>query len=210
MIKSIKSYCSIKNNKVIINGRVDPPISIDGPLDSYLNEIYRSKQLNYPKYFKMDNLCKLAFLTGELLKIEDNLFGINQTEIGIVISNSTGSLDTDLKFNNSIEDRQNYFPSPAIFVYTLPNIMIGELCIRHKLMGENAFFISKEFNPKIICDYINILFDCERLQGCITGWVDVNENNHNSILFLVKKEELNTGQIIFNENTILKLNNGEF
>ena len=62
----------------------------------------------------------------------------------MVFANSNSSLDVDIKHNASIADKEKYFPKPAVFVYTLPNIMLGELSIRHLLRGENIFFVSEK------------------------------------------------------------------
>lgn len=209
MNKIITSYCSIRNNEIFLNGKIDFLGGKDISLEVFLNQIYKEKKIVYPKFFKMDNLCKIAFLTVELLGIGKKLNGVNNAEIGIVISNSYSSLDTDTNYNESIKDRNNYFPSPAIFVYTLPNIMIGEICIRHKLVGESAFFVSREFNPKIFIAYINHLFDSGRVQSCITGWVDIYQNKYESILSLIEKTNTNENKNIFNESTLIKLYKGE-
>ena len=51
------------------------------------------------------------------------------------------SLDTDLKHQATIANPQEYYPSPAVFVYTLPNICLGEISIRHQLHTEGSFFV---------------------------------------------------------------------
>jgi hypothetical protein len=194
---------------VFLDGIIHSAFAEEYPLNDFLNQLYKTINLNYPKYFKMDKLCKLALITTEFLGLEENVSHLERTKIGVVFSNSASSLDTDYNFNDSIKDRDNYFPSPAIFVYTLPNIMIGEICIRHRLMGENAFFVSKIFNPKIFCNYVNTLFACERVQSCIIGWVDIDKDNYESFLLLVRHEKASNGKNIFDENTLLKLYKGE-
>jgi 3-oxoacyl-[acyl-carrier-protein] synthase-1 len=34
-----------------------------------------------------------------------------------------------------------FFPSPSVFVYTLPNIVTGEIAIRNKFYGETSFYV---------------------------------------------------------------------
>jgi hypothetical protein len=205
MTATITSYCSIKKNKVFLDGIIHSAFAEEYPLNDFLNQLYKSINLDYPKYFKMDKLCKLAFITTELLGIDKYVNHLERTKIGVVFSNSVSSLDTDDHYHESIKDRENYFPSPAIFVYTLPNIMIGEICIRHKLMGENAFFVSRIFSPKVFCNYVNTLFDCQRVQSCIIGWVDIDKDIYESFLLLVQHEKTSIGKNIFDENTLLKL-----
>ena len=144
--------------------------------------------MNYPKFFKMDNLSKLAFMGAELL-----LKGIidisNENNIALNFSNKASSLDTDVKYQNSITDKENYFPSPAIFVYTLPNICLGEISIKHQLKSENSFFIFEEFNSEFTVNYADILLNTKKADQVLCGWVDYLKDDYKAFLYLVSKEE---------------------
>ena len=132
----------------------------DVDFKSFIKAAYGNYNVNYPKFFKMDDLCKLALITSEvLLKGEDLSNRYKGEDIGIVIANSNSSLDTDIKHYDTIKDRSDYFPSPSVFVYTLPNIMIGEISIKNNIKGENAFFIFENFEPEFISSYVNNLLD---------------------------------------------------
>jgi len=98
-------------------------------------------------------------------------------------------------------------PSPALFVYTLPNIVIGEICIRHNFKGENAFFIFDRFDAGFMQQYVSNMINNDILQSCICGWVDVLGDDYKAVLFLVEKN----GDISFtleNINKIYELENG--
>lgn len=140
----------------------------------------------YPKFFKMGNLSKLGWLTSEILLNEDPIKDhYLPNEIGIVISNSNASLDSDLKYYDSI----NEIPSPALFVYTLPSIMAGEISIRNNIKGENAFFISEYFDLELIQHYVSDLLNNNKLKACICGWVELVGEEYNAVLFLVEKNK---------------------
>ena len=48
--------------------------------------------------FKMDELCKLAYLGSEMLLKNDNFLECNPpNEIGVILSNCASSLDIDIK-----------------------------------------------------------------------------------------------------------------
>jgi len=101
-------------------------------------EFYRSLQIDYPKFYKMDNLSKLGFLASEMIfNDEDNRF-IPREDIAVICFNSSSSLDIDTQYQKTIHDNENYFPSPSLFVYTLPNIVTGEIAIRNKFLGETS------------------------------------------------------------------------
>lgn len=189
MIESctITSYCTIRDNKVIHDGRLLFE-SKTGNFTEFASGLYRHSGISYPKFHKMDNLCKLGFLSSEIL-LKDKNMSHNYTgdEIGIILMNSSSSLDTDRNYQKTIANRADYFPSPAVFVYTMPNVVIGEICIRHKIFGEGNFFITKKFNSSFIFNYVSQLFDNDFVKCCITGWVEISGNNFESVLFLIEK-----------------------
>lgn len=104
-----------------------------------ITEAYRKYIGDYPKFFKMDALSKLGLVASEFL-LRDIPAQVKEN-MGVIMFNSNSSLVTDRNYERTIKDLDNYFPSPALFVYTLPNIVTGEVCIRHKIMGESSFYV---------------------------------------------------------------------
>ncbi len=183
----ITSFCTVRDNKLILDGKLLYE-SAGGNFTEFASLLYKHSGISYPKFHKMDNLCKLGFMTSELLlKDKDISVRYPGVETGIILMNSSSSLDTDRNHQNTIMDRNEYFPSPSVFVYTLPNVVIGEICIRHKIFGEGNFFISDKFNPRFVFDYVSLLFANKLVQCCITGWVEVNGSSFGSVLYLVEK-----------------------
>jgi hypothetical protein len=122
-------------------------------------------------------------------------------EVALVFSNAGSSLDTDKTYYASVEDKSNYFPSPAVFVYTLPNIMMGEICIRNQFQGENAFFISEGFDADLLSDYSANLLSSGKAKAVIAGWVEIHENEWEASLFLIEKSaKENSGNRLSNES----------
>ena len=191
----ISSACKIENNTVVVNNNLVYSESADKNFETFAKFAYKIFNVKYPKFYKMDNLCKLGFLTAEVLLNRGKFTEYYQSkykpaDIGIVITNFSSSLDTDEEFQKTIESTDNYFPSPAVFVYTLPNIMLGEISIRHKIKGENACFISKRFNDGALNDfYISSLFDEGKAKAVISGWVDYYKNNYLSVLYFIERDK---------------------
>ncbi len=184
----ITKYCVIKGHKVIVNGITEFEDSENLEYPKLMKAIYKHYDMKYPKYFKMDNLCKIAFLGSEILmKDNDHIKNIDPAKVGVILQNTHSTIDTDTKYVDTIKDKSNYFPSPAVFVYTLPNVMIGEICIRNKFQGENTCFISKDFEPDFMTEYINDLFKNDKIEACITGYADYVNGNYKAIMFLVEK-----------------------
>jgi hypothetical protein len=197
----IKSFCTIQKNEVSLNGEVvfstEPTVFSD-----FSKKTYQHLEMNYPKFFKMDNLSKLAFLGAELLlQTESDTSKENNT--ALVFANKSSSLDTDVKYQNSISDSENYYPSPAVFVYTLPNICLGEISIKHQLKSENCFFIFADYNPEFMENYSNILLQTQKADKVLCGWVEYCNEDYKAFLYLVDKE----GELEHNQELLKKIYN---
>ena len=185
----ITSFCTIGSGRVNINHSIAfTDESTASPVD-FLKTVYKHYQFNYPKFYKMDQLCKLAFIASELV-LKNNPLSEKYpaADIAIVISNSASSLDIDQEHQRSITDKNNYFPSPSAFVYTLPNILIAEIAIKNSIKGENAFFIFDNFNGTFMGEYVNSLLNTGKAACCIAGWVDFYEENYKACLYTVEKQ----------------------
>lgn len=181
----ITSSVVIRNNCAIHSGAIFFEKKEGDPL-SFIKELYKQLKCDYPKFYKMDNLCKLAFAASELLLKGRSINGSGD-EVALVFSNAGSSLDTDKTYYASVEDKSKYFPSPAVFVYTLPNIMMGEICIRHQFMGENTFFISEKFDAGLLADYSENLLTSGKANCVVAGWVEINETDWEAALFLIER-----------------------
>lgn len=192
----IKSFCRIQKNHVFLNGEVLFNLENE-EFASFSKKAYQHFDINYPKFFKMDNLSKLAFLGAELL-LKDNNTEENNT--ALVFANKSSSLDTDVKYQNSISDAENFYPSPAVFVYTLPNICLGEISIRHQLKSENSFFIFANYVPEFMANYCNILLETQKADKVLCGWVEYYNEEYKAFLYLVEKK----GKIEHNQEELIK------
>jgi len=177
----IQNYCSIKNNKVSLNGDLIFEESSED-IKSFFKSIYQYLEPKYSKFFKMDALSKLAFLSAEII-----LKDVEQKNIAIILSNNASSLDTDRKHQDSINDKDAYYPSPAVFVYTLPNIGIGEISIRHQLKSENGFFVFEKYNANFHYNYENILVQNNKSEAVLAGWVNIDKDSYEAFLYLVSQ-----------------------
>lgn len=199
----IESYCIIRNNTVILNGNLVFDNKEAENLKDFTKSIYRSIKPSYNKFFKMDEISKLGFLASEFLLKDVELEQYEKEDVSIILSNSDSTLITDENHQKSISDIKNFFPSPSIFVYTLPNIMIGEISIRHGLQGENSFFIVEKFNLDIVASHVNNLFLTHKLKAAIGGWVNHSETGYDAFLYFASQ----LGDIGHNVNEIKKLYN---
>jgi hypothetical protein len=195
----ISSHCTISSNAVHYNGTLLFEAEYTD-IAGFLLSAYQLIGSKYPKFYKMDNLAKLGWLAAEVLLKDFDATKYQPTDIGVVLSNASSSLDADKRYYESVQD----MASPALFVYTLPNIVIGEICIRHHFKGENAFFIFEQLNADFISRYVSILLETGQLQACICGWVELLGDEYKAVLFLVEKEE-KEGPMPFNIENINKI-----
>ena len=193
----IQNYCSIKNNKVSLNGNLIFEENSED-IKFFFKSVYQYLDPKYSKFFKMDALSKLAFLSAEILMKEEA-----KKNIAIILSNNASSLDTDRKHQDSINDKENYYPSPAVFVYTLPNIGIGEISIRHQLKSENGFFVFENYNTNFHYNYENILIQNNKSEAVLAGWVNIDGDSYEAFLYLVSQN----GTIEHTEKNLKQLYN---
>jgi hypothetical protein len=171
--------CTIENSKITVNQQIVFE-SRAGNFSDFAKEAYKNLGLTYPKFHKMDNLSKMAFLASEMiLKNEDH------SKTAIVFANTSSSLDTDSKYQESINSQENYFPSPAVFVYTLPNICVGEISIRHKMQTENAFFVLDEFDENFLNLYAAQILQSGKADKVLCGWVELYQESYNAFVYLL-------------------------
>jgi len=179
----VEKYCHIKNNSIFVDGKLVYADKDAEGLRAFAKSAYRHLKPSYNKFFKMDEISKLGFVAAEVLISDIELSSYSEEDISIIISNSDSTLVTDKNHQDTIDDFDNFFPSPKVFVYTLPNIMIGEISIRHKLKGENTFFIVEKFNEELIVNHINSLFLTHKSKAFVGGWVNQSEDDYEAFLF---------------------------
>ncbi len=197
----ILGSCHIENDKIWVNGktRYESSVQDESPI-AFLKSAYKELGIKYAKFHKMDALCKLGFIASEFLMEGLGRPDLPTTKTGIHLCNSSSSLDTDMRHQESINDLEKYYPSPAVFVYTLPNIVIGEICIKNKIQGENAFFIFDVFNASEQVSLIRMLFEETDTECCLCGWVDLLKDEYEAFLYWIDVEPRNGKQgLIFNE-----------
>lgn len=189
----ITDFIRIRGGKLSKSGKNYFEVEQEVTLDQFLKKVYQTLNLKYPKFHKMDRLSKLGFLGTELL-LKNNKYDEN---VGLVFSNASSSLDTDIAFKRSSVT----YASPSIFVYTLPNIMLGEISIRHKFKSENAFFISKKFDPELIMLYSKSILNKPQNSAVVCGWVDLHNSEYDVLLCLISFN----GNRKFSEEELTKL-----
>lgn len=166
----ISATVQLKNGVFHHDGKpVAGAVSPDDATD-WFKKTYKNLGLQYPKFFKMDELSKVATLAAEVLLSGESQI-LDPAKTGVLLFNTHSSIDADVEHQSLIADEANFFPSPAVFVYTLPNIMLGEICIRHKITGENACLVVPKFDAEMAVQQCKIMM-AAGMEQVILGYVD--------------------------------------
>jgi hypothetical protein len=176
----IHHYIQWASNTVKRDGTLLYHTDEQNPHDIAVN-IYKQTGINYPKFFKMDLLSRIAFLASEMVIPE--IIRENKDHIATVISTTSGCLDVDKKFD---ESRQT-LASPALFVYTLPNIMLGEICIRNGFKGEQMCTVAENADADWFDFYISDLLSNRNTEACLCGYAEATEHRIKATLLWVSK-----------------------
>lgn len=160
-------HVRITPNKVVVDGK---PLHFEAAGLSLLTHIYKATGGDYPKFYKMDALSRLGYVATQLIK--DSLS--DEEECSVILFNRSSSIASDRNYLASIADRENYYPSPSVFIYTLPNIVTGELAIRHGFHGETSFYILPHKDEALQEQIV----EASGAASVITGWLDYEDETH--------------------------------
>lgn len=157
---------------VTLDGRSLPVQSQGAGL---LSEIYRKYVGDYPKYHKMDALSRLAFLATELLLSRGDV--PQDSGRATILFNRTSSVVADRCHLGSIAKPGEFYPSPSVFLGTLPNIATGEIAIRHGYTGETSLYITDFRDEALMKKVVSSSFSLGGFRSLICGFVDCDRGD---------------------------------
>lgn len=158
------------------------------PFDTFIRERYRALADPNMKFSKMDDLCKLAYVAScELLAGHRPDYPAER--IGVVLANRSASLDSDRRHQAVIDAGDACGASPAVFVYTLPNIMLGQVAIKHGLKGESTFFAFPDKSSNFIREYAASLIAEGRMDAVLWGWCELYDGRYDCEMTLTEKRK---------------------
>lgn len=142
------------------------------PFAEFIRSEFKELGQSYMKFYKMSDLSKALYVAVErLLEKFPGFVDIDNTRKAIIISNRASSLEADAMHQEIVNRHNEEGASPAVFVYTLPNVATGEICIKHKIQGDNTFFIENE-DSGFAEDYARNLVEYDYADAVICGWCD--------------------------------------
>ena len=155
------------------------------PFADFIREEYRALNEQNMKFYKMSDLCKAAYVSMmKLLQQVEFDIDTQDNDVAVILANKSSSLETDIAHQIVLNQNNPEGTSPAIFVYTLPNVVAGEICIRHKIRGNNTFFIENN-DSGLSEDYARLLLKTGKAHKAICGWCEKMGENWNVKLKLL-------------------------
>ena len=197
MNNQIISWIKIKNNSLNLNHEVTEFQALN--LNDLSLQYIEHFKIDYPKLFKMDILPRMCVISSSILLRTvdwDKVPAINKS---VILMNTSSSFNADLAFQSTLTIEM---PSPAKFVYTLPNIAIGEIAIHHQFKGFNVFYLQEKFDADFTSKYLNYILDANIAKCILSGWVEVYNDSYDLFLFLTRNCEEG---ILLNQENLNKL-----
>lgn len=158
----------ITSESVEVDGN---PIATTTTGAALLKELYKEYIGDYAKFYKMDTMSRLAIVATELLLRGESTQERAQ-EHDIVLFNRSSSIVADMNHLATIRDRENFYPSPSVFLYTLPNIALGEVAIRYQFRGETSLYILDEKREPLMNAITAATIRESYAPMLVTGWID--------------------------------------
>ncbi len=197
----IVRYVSIRPDAAWLNG---VPVPVESKGLALLTDLYRLHVKDYPKFFKMDLLSKLGVVATELL-VEDEPGRFDPREDrAVLLFSRTGPLCNDRNYQHTIAEGE-YFPSPALFVYTLANIVTGEIAIRNKYAGDTTAYELSSFSPEHFVAAVRAAFDDRITTSAICGWAEAPDPDHFEAFMMLVQQDAPDG-LPFCEETLRQIN----
>lgn len=180
--------CPLPCDKATVAVTNEFALSGEGDFAERIRAEYKALGSGNLKFFKMDNLAKLGYVAAErLLRDVDVVQRRGTDRVGILLSNHSSSLDTDIRHQGIVDTRPEEGASPAVFVYTLPNIVAGEISIRHGIRGEGLFLIETSQEEGGAENYARLLIENHILDAAVTGWCDILNDKYSVNIKLLEK-----------------------
>ncbi len=145
-------------------------------LEQELISEYKVSGIQHHKFYKMNNLCKMAWLLGRrsIDSLKKNISLPPSGKNAIILYNYCSSLASDWPHASMLSKGGMNRVSPSVFVYTLPNIANGELAIDLGWTGYTAFLIgSPEMDISLIYEQILMSFHQFDIDLALIGMIEV-------------------------------------
>lgn len=149
----------------------DEAVPLESRGSALVTEIFKKYLADGSRFFKMDLYSRLAYV-GTSLLTKDALDASDPEDRAMVIFTQNGSVLADRKHLSTFANPDEFFPSPAVFINTLPNVVLGEIAVKNTIKGETTLVILPARDEKAMQRIIDATVSATRPSVLICGWVD--------------------------------------
>lgn len=179
-----KAVSSERGRDVCVVAEYTLPQS-EQPFAEYIRSEFKKFGQSDMKFYKMSDMSKGLYVAVERLLAMNGWEEVAPTRRAIILSNRSASLDADALHQQIINKHLPEGASPAVFVYTLANVSAGEMCIRHRIQGDNTFFV-EDRDSGFAEGYARRLIEKNCADAVICGWCEYLKGNWNISIKLLK------------------------
>lgn len=199
----VRRTARITGQTAWLDGKEIPVPAGNAPFPTAL---YRTLGIDYPKFFKMDGLSKLGFLASEMILGREATRFVPREDCAVICFSRSSSLYTDRMYQDTIRPGNEYYPSPSLFVYTLPNIVTAEIAIRNKLYGETSACICETFSARQIYRTVCNAFAGQPICSALAGWTEYEAATCEACLMLIETRQASAGNPLFSVGLLQQQN----
>ena len=168
MKPSVMHSVHLTDSSLSIDGREIPVAERGKPL---LTVIYRNMLDDCPRFYKMDVFNRLVYVASQLLVKEESPEDRDDYR-AVVLFNGASTVVADRKHIATVSGSEGFFPSPSVALFTLPNIVTGEIAISNGYKGETSLYILDRRNSPLMEQIVEATFAGSEARSMMTGWVD--------------------------------------
>ena len=152
----------------------------DVPLEnrgaSLITEVFKKYLADGSRFFKMDLYSRLAYV-GTSLLAKDSLADYDPEDVALVIFTQNGSVLADRKHLSTFSNPEEFYPSPAVFINTLPNVVLGEIAVKNNVKGETTLVLLPSRDEAAMSRIIEATGSVTGPAVMICGWIDCDSED---------------------------------
>ena len=166
-------YNVVKRLKITPDGLSvdDKAVPLETSGASLITEIYKKYIADGSRFFKMDLYSRLAYV-GTSLLAKDSLEGHDPEDRALFVFTQNGSVLADRKHLSTFSNPEEFYPSPAVFINTLPNVVLGEIAVKNSIKGETTLVLLPARDEAAMDRIMDATVTATRPAVVIYGWVD--------------------------------------
>lgn len=149
----------------------DQAVPLENRGSALVTEIFKKYLADGSRFFKMDLYSRLAYV-GTSILAKDALEASAPEDRALVIFTQNGSVLADRKHLSTFANPDEFFPSPAVFINTLPNVVLGEIAVKNSIKGETTLVLLPARDEMAMQRIIDATVSAARPSALICGWVD--------------------------------------